>query len=38
MIIGKQSIQFDRAPYILEASSVVGKKREKDLWESYLTE
>ncbi len=26
MIIGKQSIQFDRAPYILEASSVVGKK------------
>lgn len=26
MIMGKQSIQFEKAPYILEASSVVGKK------------
>ena len=26
MIKGKQSIQFDQAPYILEAASVAGKK------------
>lgn len=26
MIMGKQSIQFEKAPYIMEASSVVGKK------------
>lgn len=26
MIIGKQSIEFDRAPYVISAGSVVGKK------------
>ncbi len=38
MIIGKQSIQFDRAPYILEASSVVGKKEGEGPLGKYLTE
>ena len=26
MIVGKQSIQFDQSPFILEAASIAGKK------------
>lgn len=36
-MIGKQSVQFERAVHILSAASIVGKKRGTVLWGSVLT-
>ena len=33
---GEQSIQFDQAPFIVSHASVVGKKKERALWEMPL--